>query len=41
MRLPAALLDAVRSAARHHAIPYQRYIRQVLEEAVGSQKLPG
>lgn len=38
MRLPTALLDAVRSAAGRQGIPYQRYIRQVLEHAVAPQK---
>ena len=34
MRLPAALLDAVKSKAASEGVPYQRYIRRVLEEAV-------
>lgn len=34
MRLPAGLLDAVKAKAAHHGLPYQRYIRQALEEAV-------
>ena len=35
MRLPKPLLDAVRAAAAKAGIPYQRFIRQVLEAAVG------
>lgn len=34
MRLPTGLLEAVRATAARRGIPYQRYIRQVLEEAV-------
>lgn len=34
MRLPRQLLDAVRSSAEKAGVPYQRFIRQVLEEAV-------
>jgi len=35
MRLPKPLLDAVRASAAKAGIPYQRFIRQVLEAAVG------
>jgi predicted DNA binding CopG/RHH family protein len=35
MRLPAGLLDAVKARAAREGMPYQRYIRRVLEEAVG------
>lgn len=31
MRLPAALLDAVRAKAKAQGIPYSRYVRMVLE----------
>lgn len=31
MRLPAALLDAVRAKAKAKGIPYSRYVRMVLE----------
>lgn len=31
MRLPAALLDAVRAKAKANGIPYTRYVRMVLE----------
>jgi predicted DNA binding CopG/RHH family protein len=34
MRLPRLLLKAVRSSAAKAGVPYQRFIRQVLEEAV-------
>jgi predicted DNA binding CopG/RHH family protein len=42
MRLPKALLDAVKAAAAKAGMPYQRFIRQTLEAAVqgqGSRKL--
>jgi predicted DNA binding CopG/RHH family protein len=38
MRLPRALLDAVRARAAKQGIPYQRYIRQALESAIGRPK---
>ena len=34
MRLPASLLEAVKERARARGIPYQRFIREALEEAV-------
>lgn len=34
MRLPAALLDAVKDKAAKLGVPYQRFIRQALEGAV-------
>ena len=34
MRLPRQLLDVVRSSAAKAGVPYQRFIRQALEEAV-------
>ena len=34
MRLPEALLEAVKERARARGIPYQRFIREALEEAV-------
>ena len=34
MRLPETLLDAVRRSARKRGIPYQRFIRETLEDAV-------
>jgi predicted DNA binding CopG/RHH family protein len=36
MRLPRSLLDAVKASAKKAGIPYQRFIRQALERAVGS-----
>lgn len=38
MRLPKSLLDAVRASAQKAGIPYQRFIRQALEAAVGSRR---
>jgi predicted DNA binding CopG/RHH family protein len=38
MRLPAALLKAVRTKAEEEGIPYQRFIRLVLGRAVGAVK---
>lgn len=34
MRIPRALLDAVKARAAREGVPYQRYVRQVLERAV-------
>ncbi len=34
MRLPESLLAAVKARARERGIPYQRYIRDILEQAV-------
>lgn len=31
MRLPAALMDAIRAKAKAQGIPYARYVRMVLE----------
>lgn len=38
MRLPRLLLEAVKAKAAEAGVPYQRFIRQVLESAVQSQK---
>jgi predicted DNA binding CopG/RHH family protein len=38
MRLPKALLSAVKDVASREGIPYQRFIRQALEHAVGAAK---
>jgi predicted DNA binding CopG/RHH family protein len=35
MRLPGELLAAVKAAANKAGVPYQRYIRHALEEAIG------
>jgi predicted DNA binding CopG/RHH family protein len=39
MRLPSALLDAVKASAAKAGMPYQRYIRNVLESSLGKVKL--
>jgi predicted DNA binding CopG/RHH family protein len=38
MRLPKPLLDAVKARAKARGIPYQRYIRDVLERAVEAKR---
>jgi predicted DNA binding CopG/RHH family protein len=38
MRLPKALLDAVKATAAKAGIPYQRFIRQTLEAAVQQRR---
>ena len=38
MRLPKALLSAVKDKASHEGIPYQRFIRRALEQAVSPDK---
>ena len=35
MRLPEALLAAVKARAKARGIPYQRFIREALEQAIG------
>jgi predicted DNA binding CopG/RHH family protein len=40
MRLPVPLLDAVKARARARGVPYTRFIREVLEQVVGSQREP-
>jgi predicted DNA binding CopG/RHH family protein len=37
MRLPQSLLDAVKQRAKASGVPYTRYVRQVLEQAVGGK----
>jgi len=34
MRLPTALADEIKSQAKKRGLPYQRYIRSILEEAM-------
>ena len=34
MRLPDALFEAVKARAKARRVPYQRFIREVLERAV-------
>jgi len=38
MRLPKPLLDAVKAAAGRAGMPYQRYIRQLLETSISRIK---
>src|SRR2546427_821012 len=40
MRLPKPLLDAVKESAAKAGVPYQRFIRQVLESAIKSSAGP-
>ncbi len=37
MRLPEPLLDAVKKRAASRGIPYQRFIREALEDAVATK----
>jgi len=34
MRLPGELLSAVKRAAKRRGVPYQRFVRQTLEQAI-------
>ena len=38
MRLPSKLLEAVKARAKSSGIPYQRFIRETLEQAVGKKR---
>ncbi len=38
MRVPTQLLDAVKSTAARAGMPYQRFIRQLMENAIGPGK---
>lgn len=38
MRLPNSLLAAVKDKAQQRGIPYQRFIREALEDAVSTRK---
>jgi predicted DNA binding CopG/RHH family protein len=38
MRLPSKLLAAVKASAKSSGIPYQRFIREALEQAVGKKR---
>lgn len=40
MRLPKTLLDEVKARAKARGIPYQRYIRQALEETLARANKP-
>ncbi len=37
MRLPQSLLDAVKQRAKARGVPYTRFVRQVLEQAVSER----
>lgn len=39
MRLPQPLLDAVKESAKARGIPYTRFVRETLEQAVASQNV--
>jgi predicted DNA binding CopG/RHH family protein len=38
LRLSEHLLNSIRARAKRAGIPYQRYIRQTLEQAISSEK---
>ena len=38
MRVPGALLDAVKVRAKARGIPYTRYIRELIERAIAPKK---
>jgi predicted DNA binding CopG/RHH family protein len=38
MRVPGALLDAVKSRAQARGMPYQRFIREALEAAIARRR---
>lgn len=40
MRLPGKLLTAIKAAATRAGVPYQRFIRQALEEAITPRRGP-
>ena len=40
MRLPESLLMAVKTTAARRGMPYQRFIRQALEEALARRSVP-
>jgi predicted DNA binding CopG/RHH family protein len=37
MRMPAALLEAIKAQAEARGVPYQRWMREVLEEKLGEK----
>jgi predicted DNA binding CopG/RHH family protein len=41
MRLPLALLDAVKESAKARGIPYTRFVQETLEQAVAGQDRTG
>jgi predicted DNA binding CopG/RHH family protein len=40
MRVPQALLDALKERARHRGIPYTRFIRELMEREVSRPDKP-
>jgi predicted DNA binding CopG/RHH family protein len=40
MRLPQTLLEAVKASAKARGIPYTRFVRETLEQAVAGRGLP-
>jgi predicted DNA binding CopG/RHH family protein len=40
LRVPEALLDAVKRRAKARGIPYTRYIREIMEEALSQPSKP-
>ena len=38
MFLPLKLLDAVKTTAKNSGVPYRRFIREALEQAVGKKR---
>ena len=38
MRLPEAMMHALKENAKKRGIPYQRFIRETLEQALGAHK---
>lgn len=38
MRLPQTLLEAVKESAKARGIPYTRFVRETLEQAIAGQK---
>jgi len=41
MRLPQSLIDAIKKRTKARGVPYARFVRQVLEEAVEEQSQGG
>jgi predicted DNA binding CopG/RHH family protein len=40
MRVPQALLDALKERTRHRGIPYTRFIRELMERGVSRPDKP-
>jgi predicted DNA binding CopG/RHH family protein len=41
MRLPAGLLEAVKASAKARGVPYTRFVRETLEQAVAPTRKAG